>query len=57
MPGQYVLTELSYFRLQGFGFRLTCFKCGKPIEVGDEVVSKAREKRLYHKECWEKLFI
>lgn len=34
-----------------------CWKCGKPIKIGERVVLKATRKwRLYHKECWDGMF-
>lgn len=57
---EYVLTHIVMSRFKRMGIVLLCKKCGKPLEVGDVVVSNSKYKcksLRYHKECYESLFI
>lgn len=44
------------------GKRLVCFKCSKPLKIGDAVIGKLTNAqnhhvKYYHEQCWESLFI
>ena len=39
--------------------QILCRKCGKPIQVGEKVVSKRSNKgaKRYHQSCYQKVFV
>jgi len=56
---EYVMSEKTYTRLQLFYGEIYCLRCGKPIQIGDEVVSKnlaRRRYKIYHKHCYDELY-
>ena len=56
----YVMTRRIMTRIEARNGEIRCKFCGKPIKVGEIVVSRNRNKgktKLYHLECYEKLFL
>jgi len=61
MPNQYVLTENLKKRLENRGKIFLCDACGKPLELGQPIISKVRGRPsrrtvYYHVSCWKKLW-
>ncbi len=56
---QYLLTKQKYPRLMSFKGKLVCKKCGKELRIGDYVKGNRNSgtSKLYHCDCYEKLFI
>jgi len=55
----YVMNQRIKRRIESQNGELKCKFCGKPIKVGDKVVSLHRTKgksKFYHADCYEKLF-
>jgi len=49
--------------LESKHYVLTCTKCGNPLQIGEEIVSKRKtgsrsssRLKYYHKQCWKTLF-
>jgi len=57
MVYRYTVTRNVLHRLRTQGYN-TCYRCGKPLEIGDKVISRYRRKhsQRYHKECYDKMF-
>lgn len=58
----YILSSImrKRFKKQLKISRMVCSGCGKPIKVGDEVVStraRAQKKRFFHRACYEAKFL
>lgn len=50
-------SSISYRTIKlGLQKTLTCYRCGQPIEHGEDVVRRMRKHR-YHESCWESLFV
>jgi len=46
--------------LEKRAYVLKCFHCGEPLHPGEKVVSKGtkyRQRKYYHSECWDSLFL
>ena len=56
---EYCLDKSRYSRWLLYNDDIFCFKCGEDLRVGDFVVSISNGsfKKLYHKECWDSLFV
>jgi len=52
---EYIMDETRMKRLKNRGYDLKCFRCDKPITMGDRIIHK--RKRIYHIECWEQIWI
>jgi hypothetical protein len=52
---EYVIDETRMKRLKNRGYDLKCFRCDKPITIGDRIMHKRR--RIYHIQCWEQIWI
>jgi hypothetical protein len=52
---EYIMDEKRMKRLKNRGYDLKCFRCDKPITIGDRIMHKRR--RIYHIECWEQIWI
>jgi hypothetical protein len=53
-----LLTKTMNKHLHTRGFDLICWRCSKPLEVGDlyhRTGPSSAYKKFYHKECWEAL--
>ena len=60
MPTRYVMTRSVLTRQTKRHGKIVCHICGKPIKVGDRVVSHYRGGRKYkvrHERCYESTFI
>ena len=57
----YTMTASVYQRLKAKGYKLVCRRCGKPIKIGDLVVTSGRQRskrmKQYHYNCYEEMFI
>jgi len=58
---EYVMDSRIYTKLKNRGHDLKCYRCGKPIKIGDRVCSlqaghKGRKTRIYHIKCYEDMF-
>ncbi|MGD0027432.1 MAG: hypothetical protein ABSC91_00660 [Candidatus Bathyarchaeia archaeon] len=57
---RYTLSKSVCKRLRLRGVALSCVGCGKPVEVGQNVISKKGHSsvpsKLYHSKCYENLF-
>jgi hypothetical protein len=51
---EYIMDEKRMKRLKNRGYDLKCFRCDKPITIGDRIMHK--RKRIYHIECWEQIW-
>ena len=55
------MTVTLYLKLVKLKGPMRCARCGLPIQPGDRVVSKksngTRRYKIYHQECYEKLFV
>jgi len=51
----YVLSEWLRGRFVTKGKILVCYRCGEPLEVGDEVTVTCTYKKRYHRACFEEL--
>jgi hypothetical protein len=52
---EYIMDEKRMKKLKNRGYDLKCFRCDKPITIGDRIMHK--RKRIYHIECWEQIWI
>jgi hypothetical protein len=52
---EYIMNEARMKRLKNLGYDLRCFRCDKPITIGDRVMHK--RKRIYHIQCWEQIWL
>lgn len=53
----YMLSEQLYKTLLSRGCTLICRKCEKPIEIGEVYHRSDKGDKIYHKTCWDSLFI
>jgi RNase P subunit RPR2 len=56
----YTMTKNTLKRLSSREHRpLICKRCGNPLEIGQEVVSRCggRSEVRYHKKCYEELWM
>ena len=53
--GRYLLKPKTYHRFVTQGFNLICKICEVPLQIGDEVESKAGGSgpKYYHAECYD----
>jgi hypothetical protein len=49
------MNEKRMKRLKNLGYDLKCFRCERPIVIGDHVMHK--RKKIYHYQCWEQIWI
>jgi hypothetical protein len=56
---QYVLNRDKYQRLIKLKGKLVCKKCSKELKIGDSVNGNRNSgtSKLYHSDCYDKLFI
>ena len=52
---EYIMDEKRMKRLKNRGYDLKCFRCDKPITIGDRIMHKRR--RIYHIQCWEQIWL
>jgi hypothetical protein len=52
---EYIMNEKRMKRLKNLGYDLKCFRCERPIVIGDHVMHK--RKKIYHYQCWEQIWI
>jgi len=52
----FVLTQKTKSRIENYGLSLICHKCGKPLELGEEIASHrsgSQHRTVYHcLACW-----
>lgn len=58
MP-EYILDDARYSTFLVLYGEVFCYKCDKFLYVGDFVVSVGSKfsRKLYHKDCWDSMFI
>ena len=56
---EYILKRDNYLRILRSKANLCCNKCGKELEIGDNVKSKQSHKstKLYHSRCFDEMYI
>jgi hypothetical protein len=52
-PMEYLVSRQNRGRVIG---RL-CSRCKKPIVVGDKIITRCHKNPVYHKECFEGMFV
>jgi hypothetical protein len=52
---EYIMNEKRMKRLKNLGYDLKCFRCERPIVIGDHVMHK--RKKIYHYQCWEQIWL
>lgn len=62
MTSKYCLSQGRFTYFRNHKISLNCAKCGGSLNIGDEIVSECRSsygasKKLFHKACWEAMFI
>jgi hypothetical protein len=59
MKNVYVMWGSVFTRLLNRFGKVECFRCNKPICIGDLVVSSGNTSRvkIYHKACFDKLYV
>jgi hypothetical protein len=56
---EYILKESNFYRVTKLNNKC-CLRCGIAFKIGDKVFSKRKNrgcKVLYHKKCYEEMFI